>query len=97
MTVTAQHVTSFKFALNVLVEEGLGFFDKLAHMNHLCRRVAVIKIKRATRLQCHAARTSETFTTTQLLGVNDRAAFESAFLFHITPFAFGFQSMTPAA
>ena len=63
MTATAQHVTGFKFALNVLVKEGLGLFDKVSQSNHLCRCVAVIEIKRATCLQCHTARTSKTFTT----------------------------------
>ena len=29
MTITAQHVTRFHLTLNVLVEERLGFFDKL--------------------------------------------------------------------
>ena len=96
MTATAQQVTSFKFALNVLVKEGLGLIDKFTQANHLCRCVAVIEIKRATCLQCHTARTSQAFTTTQLLSVNDRAAFEVAFLFPSTPFVVGFQSMTPA-
>ena len=49
MTGTAQHVTRFKFAINVLVKEGLGFFDNAAQFYHLCRSVAVIEIKRAAR------------------------------------------------
>jgi hypothetical protein len=96
MTITAQQVTRFKFALNVLVEEGLGFFDKFTQTNNLRGCVAVIEIKRAARLQCHTERTSQAFTTTQLLGGNDRAAFEYAFSFPSTPFAVGFQSVTPA-
>ena len=97
MTATAQHVTRFKFALNVLVEEGLGFFDKFTQTNNLRGCVAVIEIKRAARLQCHTARTSKTFTTTHFLSVNDRAAFEVAFSFQSTPFLVGFKSVTPSA
>lgn len=46
MTVTTQQVTRIKFALNVLIKEGLGSIDKMTHMIHLCRWVAVIEIKR---------------------------------------------------
>ena len=97
MTVTTQHVTRFQLAINMLVKKGLGFFDKLTYINHLCRCVAVIKIKRAARLQCHTTRTSQAFTTTQFLGVNDSLTFKSTFFFLNTPFAIGFQSMTPYA
>jgi len=69
MTATAQHVTRFKFALYVLVKECLGSIDNTTQSNHLCRCVAVIEIKRAARFQCHAARTSQAFTTTHFLSV----------------------------
>jgi len=96
MTITTQQVTSFHLTLDVLVEEGFGFSDKLAQINHLGRCVAVIEIKCAARLQCHTTRTSQAFTTSQFLGVNNRAAFENTWFFPSTPFAVGFQSVAPA-
>ncbi len=97
MTVTAQQVTRFNFTLMVLVKEGLGYTDKATHIHDFCRCIAVIKIKRAARLQCHTTRTSKTFTTTHFLGVNDSLAIDSVFLFLGTPFSVGFQSVAPAA
>lgn len=96
MTRTAQEVTSFKFARDVLVKEGSALVDKFTQTNHLFGRITMIKIERATCIHCHTARTSQALTTTQLLGVNDSAVFEFGSICIGTPFAVGFQSMTPA-
>jgi hypothetical protein len=83
--------------MNIVIKEGFGFSDKFAQINHLCLSIAVIEFKRATCLQCHTTRTSQAFTTTQLLGVNNRAAFEFGNTCIVTLFAVGFQSVTPSA